>query len=57
MLEAKIIEVTLNGRFPVGHQLGAVSHERQSRVGSIGQFGNNTTLGVSGAALPSAAAR
>jgi len=47
MLEAKIIEVTLSDAFQSGINW-ALFRTNASPRGSIGQFGNDTTLGVSG---------
>ena len=49
MLEAKVIEVTLSDDFQSGINW-ALFRTHASPRGSIGQFSNNTTLGVSGAA-------
>ena len=49
MLEAKVIEVTLSDDFQSGINW-ALFRTNASPRGSIGQFGNNTALGVSGAA-------
>lgn len=50
MLEAKVVEVTLNDGFQSGINW-ALFRTHESPFGTIGQFGNNTRLGTSGSGV------
>ena len=50
MLEAKVVEVTLNDGFQSGINWG-LFRTNESPFGTIGQFGNNTRLGTSGSGV------